>query len=64
MKKTQKIKALISDFSVSDKIVRKAIEEFPSNAKKEDKKEILSLLKKKRPELFARWHLEVATEYM
>lgn len=59
----EKVKTLISEMSVPDKKVRKAIENL-TGAIQKDKDEIISLLKEKRPELYSNWSLEIASSYM
>lgn len=62
-KKIEKVKTLISDMSVSDKKVRKVIENI-TTARQKDKDEIISLLKEKRANLYSSWTLEIASSYM
>ena len=62
-KLTEKAKTQILDMSVSDKKVRKAVENLVT-AHQKDKDEVLALLKEKRPTLFSVWQLEVASKYM
>ena len=65
MKKIIRILALISDINVSDLRVRKEIEDLdPSKIKKEDKEQILSLLREKRFNFFSEWRFETASGYM
>jgi hypothetical protein len=62
-KNIEKVKTQISNMSVPDKKVRKAVENL-TTTRQQDKEEILALLKKKRPTFFSQWQLEIASKYM
>lgn len=60
-KNQENIRALILDVGVSDEKVKNEMENLVF---KEVDKEILFLLKEKRPKIYACWSLEIASEYM
>jgi hypothetical protein len=62
-KNIEKVKTQISNMSVPDKKVRKAVENL-TTASQQDKDEILALLREKRFTFFSEWQFEIASEYM